>query len=96
MDRKKIKSIVVEEVKKNLENSEIKNEVTSETSLFGAKSLIDSMGLVTLVVEIESRLLEDGYEISLMSESAMSRSKSPFRNVKTLTGFIEEQINEAK
>ena len=50
------------------------------------------MGLVNVIIDIESRFLDEGYEISLTSEKAMSRRNSPFRTISTLAEFIEEQV----
>lgn len=64
-----------------------------ETKLFGSESPLDSLGLVNFLVDTEAAFLEDGVEISLMSEKAMSRSQSPFRSVRTLIDYIDEEIN---
>ena len=70
-------------------------EKKEETVLFGKDSILDSMGLVSLIVTIE-RLIEDKYNrsLTLASEKAFSRSKSPFRTVATLAEFIEELLSE--
>ena len=49
-----------------------------ETQLFGQKALLDSLGIVTLVMELEQRL-EEEHEISIVlaDEKAMSRRSSP-------------------
>jgi hypothetical protein len=41
-------------------------------------------------------MLELNYEISLLSEKAMSQTNSPFRNISTLADFIVIEINEQK
>ena len=70
-------------------------EKKEETVLFGKDSILDSMGLVSLIVTIE-RLIEDKYNrpLTLASEKAFSRSQSPFRTVATLAEFIEELLSE--
>jgi hypothetical protein len=52
------------------------------------------MGLVNVIIDIESRFLDEDIEVSLTSESAMSRRNSPFRTVETLADFIMEQIGD--
>lgn len=56
------------------------------TVLFGAPgALFDSLGLVTLVAEVEARVADaTGRDVILADERAMSRSRSPFRTVDTL------------
>ena len=68
--------------------------VDAEAAIFGDDSPLDSMGLVTLTMDIEDALADRGVEISLSDSRAMSRRQSPFRNVTTLVQFIEEQMGE--
>ena len=56
---------------------------------------MDSMGLVNVVIDIESFFHAQGHKIALTSERAMSRKSSPFRSVSTLADFIVELIEEA-
>tara|TARA_B110001452_G_C15073894_1_gene374850 strand:+ start:252 stop:539 length:288 start_codon:yes stop_codon:yes gene_type:complete len=67
-------------------------KANEQTSLFGSDSLIDSMGLVYVLVQVEGQFLEEGLVLSLMSEIAMSRRRSPFKTISTLSEFIEEQL----
>jgi acyl carrier protein len=62
-----------------------------ETPLLGPGSTLDSLGLVTLIVDVEQRLATD-YDVSvtLASESAMSRRSSPFRTVGSFADYICE------
>ena len=60
-----------------------------ETRLLGRGAKLDSLGLVTLIVDIEQRLADEiGMEISLTDEKAMSQTRSPFRDVKSLVNYI--------
>ncbi len=69
------------------------NKITVDTSLFGDNSIFDSIGLVNYIVDVETRFQEMGIEVSLMSEEAMSRRRSPFRTIESLTMFIQEQMS---
>lgn len=63
---------------------------SAETVLYGPGSTLDSMGLVTLLVDIEQRVEETlGRPVSLMDEQALSQSRSPFRTVSSLAEYIE-------
>lgn len=66
-----------------------------ELRLFGGDSLLDSLGLVGLIVSIEE-LIEDNFNKSLIlaDEKAMSRRTSPFAKVSYLVEYILELINE--
>lgn len=66
--------------------------VSADTCLFGDNSIFDSIGLVNYIVDVETHFQNYGFELSLMSEDAMSRRKSPFRTIDSLAEFISEQI----
>ena len=67
----------------------------SEANIFGPDGVLDSMGLVNLVVAMEERVLEKfGVPITIADERAMSRTKSPFRNVANLAEYISELLRE--
>ncbi len=62
-----------------------------DTVLYGRGAILDSLGLVALITAIEADLaLRTGQDILLVSEDAMSRSRSPFRTVGSLCEYIEE------
>ncbi len=70
-------------------------EITGDTRLFGANGLCDSLGLVSLVVDIEQIVLDRyGITITLSDERAMSQSRSPFLTVNTLTDYVLSLIDE--
>ena len=63
--------------------------VNADTALFGRGGWLDSMGLVTLVVEVEQLLAERfGLQVTLADDRAMSQRSSPFRTVGTLVAYI--------
>ena len=63
----------------------------SRSPLLGANAVISSIGLVSLITDIESVLEEDhGIEVTLVSEDAFSRRQSPFRTIETLAEYILE------
>ena len=60
--------------------------------LIGSARILDSMGLVNIVVDIETAFLDEDIEISLTSETAMSGRISPFRTIGSLCNFIARQL----
>ena len=65
------------------------------TPLYGEKSGLDSLKLVTLITEVEEKISEDfDIEITLANERAMSQTRSPFRRVETLAGYALELMSE--
>ncbi len=68
-------------------------QIDSNTLLVGPEACLDSVGLVSVVMEIEARLDEDfGVEVSLTSDAAMSRERSPLRTVGTIRDYVIEQV----
>ena len=68
---------------------------TSETRLYGAKSALDSIHLVTLIADVEEKIGEEfGKDIILADERAMSQTRSPFGRVGTLADYIEELLKQ--
>ena len=78
-------------------NSDLLDNVTEATHLIGPKSFIDSLTLVSLIVDIEQKINEE-YDITvtIADERAMSQKNSPFRTVGTLTDYVEILVNEQK
>lgn len=80
-------------------NEELDNKIDisngRESELFGGNSAVDSLELVNLIVVIEENISEKfNKNITITSEKAMSRFTSPFKNVGTITDYIEEILNE--
>ncbi len=65
------------------------------TRLIGQEAILDSLGLVSLVVEVEQRLTDDlGLTLILADERAMSQKRSPFRSIGALADYICDLIAE--
>jgi len=63
-------------------------EVDENTSLLGSGSPLDSVGLVSLVVEVEQNLNDRcNTAITVADERAMSQKRSPFRTVGNLADY---------
>jgi len=92
MQREKVLELVyasIENINEQKEDIDDKLELAEDTRLLGRQSRLDSLGLVTLIIEIEERLSDEiGLEVSLADEKAMSQSRSPFRDVKSLVDYI--------
>jgi acyl carrier protein len=69
--------------------------VNKNTVLFGSGSSIDSLSLVSVIVDLEMLFSEEhGFDISLTDDRAMTREISPFDSVTSLVDYIFEIINE--
>ncbi len=69
------------------------SQATDETHLLGGQSPLDSIGLVTLIADLEGDIQREfGKSVTLADEKAMSRTLSPFRKVGTLVDYIDEKL----
>lgn len=65
-----------------------------QTPLTGTDSILDSLGLVNLIVEIEQHIeLSCSKSVSLLGENNDSDPLSHFRNVHALASFIQSQLD---
>ena len=95
--QQKIEKIIVEvlvELNEELENENLNNP-TSETKLYGGSGALDSLALVSLIIDLEERITaEFNKDIVLADEKAMSQKTSPFRTVESLTEYITKLLEE--
>ncbi len=96
MDKSEIKTIVFKaiEMSNNAREEGEQIPVSDQTELYGSAGHLDSMGLVAFLIDIEESFLDQGIEISLSDERAMSQSQSPFRSVQTLIDYIDTIVRE--
>lgn len=70
--------------------------INEDTRLIGREAVLDSLGLVSVIVEVEQRLEERyGLTLILADERAMSQRHSPFRSVRSLTDYVCQRLEEA-
>jgi len=97
MKREQVLKIIIENVK-NLVDTYPENQrfnVDENTILFGLKSEIDSLSLVSVIVDLETGFYDSfNIEISLTDDRAMTREISPYDNISVLTDYIVELVAE--
>lgn len=95
MDLDQAKNIVISIITEALEQAELEDEiqVTEEMQLIGGESLLDSMGLVGVCLELEDLADEHGFEFDWTSDATMSKSRSMFR---TVSALAEEFANQSE
>jgi acyl carrier protein len=68
---------------------------SDDTPLIGRDSVLDSLGLVQLLADVEQRVQDEfGLMITVADDRAMSQRNSPFRTVAALTDYVETLIKE--
>ncbi len=71
-------------------------QIDFDTRLFGTDAVLDSLSLVSVIVDVEAAVSEaSGRDISLTNDRAMSQAVSPFTDVSTLTDYILLLLSEA-
>lgn len=77
---------------KNVNDERGPNEqinIDISTILFGANAVLDSLSLVSVIVDVEAAVSEaSGRDIALTDDRAMSQEVSPFSDVSSLTAYI--------
>lgn len=69
--------------------------INSETKLFGADAALDSLSLVSVIVDVETNISAAlGHSIALTDDRAMSQEVSPFSDVQALTKYIVQLAAE--
>jgi acyl carrier protein len=62
--------------------------VAPDAAIFGPSSPLDSLGLLTLLLDIEEDMQAAGVAVQLSDDRAMSQTRSPFRSVASLVEYI--------
>ncbi len=95
MDRQRLEGMMTALLQATLDEQNEHGAVvaTATLPLVGDNAAITSMRLVSFIADLETTLASDhGLEITLVSEQALSRQKSPFRSVEALAEYILELI----
>jgi acyl carrier protein len=94
MDLPTVRHIVIEalELSNQSRSDDTQIPLTDSTALFGQNGHLDSMALVALLMDIEDALQEQSIEVSLSDEKAMSLSRSPFKDIPSMTQYIHDVI----
>jgi acyl carrier protein len=69
--------------------------VGPQTRLFGADAELDSLSLVSVIVDVEEAVsTASGRAIALTDDRAMSQEVSPFTDVDALTSYVVQLLAE--
>jgi acyl carrier protein len=88
---------VQEQILEGAEAGEALPDVEEDTVLFGQDGLLDSLGLVSAILEIEERVRAAfGVSIVVADDRAMSQTRSPFRSVRALADYVTMLLQEQR
>jgi acyl carrier protein len=96
LNREKISQLVFKSIKKYQEEYDLTIDLLEgeKTRLFGGNGQLDSLGLVSLVVNIEEDIEKElGITLVLADERALSRRTSPFSRIGNLIDYIDELVS---
>jgi len=92
MTTKEIILQAIKSVNEELEIAELES-IDAQTPLF---ELLDSLGTLDLILELESLLEEHtGNYVAVASEESMNSDLTPFKTIVTLEKFLNERIEDA-
>jgi acyl carrier protein len=96
MDRSAVTALILETLDDFVVSDSAKSiQHTEETVLFGADGLMDSIALVSFILDVEDGLRSRfGVSITLADARAMSQSRSPFRKVSFLVDYAMQLVEE--
>lgn len=67
--------------------------VTEETVIVGDKGALDSMSVVTLIVEVEQKLSEAlGKKVSIAEEGLFAPGASPMKSAQSFFEYVEKAL----
>ena len=91
--QERIIEIIIDETNAVLD--EPMDGLTTDTMLFGKSGLLDSMGLVSMIVAVEQDI-EDMFNktITIADSKAMSQKHSPFATVGSLAEYVTVLIKD--
>lgn len=97
--QEKIQNIIIQALKNladELENPQLENPNT-QTKIYGSEGNLDSLALVSFITDVEE-MIDNEFDanITLADEKAMSSRNSPFKDVETLTQYIQNLLEENK
>jgi acyl carrier protein len=97
LDAPAVEAMIIDAI--NALNEDIDGPATiaagPDTVLFGERAEIDSLSLVSVIVDVETALLNDhGIELALVDDRALSRDASPFTDVQALKAHVLELVRE--
>lgn len=97
MEIKEIEDLIIRSLNELISVLDVKTIglIEPDTRLFGSGGVLDSMGLVSLITDLEEKI-ESDYNISLIlaDERAMSQERSPFRSVSSLSRYISTLMDK--
>lgn len=93
MTQDRITEIILARLREHLEAvGDASRDLDAETPLLGRQGVVDSLGLVSVIVSVEQALADElDLTVSLADDRAFSQRSSPFRTVGSLAAYATAQ-----
>ena len=76
-----------------LRNPDDRIACSEETVLYGSGGVLDSLGLVSLIMDVEQAINEySGTSLVLADAQAMAQRHNPFRDVRSLVDYVMSRL----
>jgi acyl carrier protein len=95
--REKVVAIIETAVRdsRDFSSDAVKVTINQETRLYGKQGILDSIGLVTMIADVEQQIEDElGHQITLADEKALSQARSPFRTIGSLADYACSLIEQ--
>lgn len=90
-----MKNLVIECLEELKEDNGLEFEINEELILVGNGAALDSFDFVNLTVLLEEKITDElDKTVTLVNEKAFSRKNSPFKNIESLTIYLEELLGD--
>jgi len=99
MQRDKILSAVYQALERSnaLREPEQQLVCAEETTLYGSQGGLDSLGLVSLLLDVEEAVnAHTGACMVLADARAMAQQRNPFRDVRSLADYVVVRLKETR
>lgn len=97
MNKEQILELIIKSVKKTVAETGTATlqEITFNSPLYGRNGVLDSLGLVQLIADLEEEIYQSAStQITIADERAMSMKISPFRSVSSLADYVSNILTE--
>ncbi len=96
-DTDRVTLLIIEAVSEYIDqiDSDQSTALSPETRLFGANSVLDSLGLVSVLVAVEEKVLDEfDRDLCVSDDRALSQPESPYRTVDSLRRYVNILLGE--
>jgi acyl carrier protein len=86
--------VAVDKLNNQLPNG-TKLEKSPDAVLYGTSGVLESLDFVTFIMEIEEQIQKEfGVDLMITDENLLSKEKSPFSTLGTLTDYLVDVLKE--